>query len=400
MPTPITTDGKLKMNKKKTKDTSKAALVPTFPHIDNDQFQLLPLKLPYKPSHYDDDDDDDIAQSYEAFNHDTTPDDRLHRHGSPHTFSNRTLCAAVQNNCSIDAIKWYIQSYQTNSRSKKLLITEGWPALYYAAERNSGELVKLLSKAGVNAAKIGSIFSIPLVAYVVVHGHVKAIDTSAVLKTLLAAGYDPTVIPVDMWLNFLEIPRTAVDSSIELTDAARHASAWCSSRVRRLLARSLHLTHRYLLRLAHGLAITRGRKAQIAEANNMTELTRLPYFLIGQRPAVRVVMERVYSHVSLDDQTPLVMAFSGASGHGKTELATAMGDLLSVKSTIIDMASCRNVWGLLGPTAGFSGSPEGSKLNNFLAANNGKRSVVFLDEFDKTEQGVREALLLLTQNGM
>jgi ATP-dependent Clp protease ATP-binding subunit ClpA len=81
---------------------------------------------------------------------------------------------------------------------------------------------------------------------------------------------------------------------------------------------------------------------QIAEANKITELSKLPYFLIGQRPAADLVMKRVYAHVSLGNRTPLVIAFAGPSGHGKTELATAIGYLLLVKTTIIDMARCRN----------------------------------------------------------
>lgn len=170
--------------------------------------------------------------------------------------------------------------------------------------------------------------------------------------------------------------------------------------MRRILARSTHLTQRYLLHLAHDLPKSTRRKLQIMKEYNMTELSKLPYFLIGQQPAARIVMDRVYSHISLKNQLPLLMAFSGASGHGKTELANAVGDLLSVQATIIDMASCRDEWALFGSTAGWNRNKDRSKLNNFLAANSGKRSVVFLDEFDKTGQDVRETLLLLAQSVM
>jgi hypothetical protein len=329
---------------------------------------------------------------------DTLPDDRLRRSGSPHTFSVRTLCTAIQKDCTTDAIKWYIQSYQTAS-TRKVLADGGWPALYYAAERNSIDVIKLLIQSGVDATSSNNIYSVPLPGYVIIHGHIKAVDTSAVLKVLLAAGCDPTVIPMDMWANFLEDPGQTPNSPAKILDAAKRDSEWCTPRLRTILARSLHLTNRYLLHLAYSLPKIPLRKLQIAEANKMTELTKLPYFLVGQRPAAKIVMDRVYSHISLDNRVPLVMAFSGASGHGKTELATAMGDLLCVKSTIIDMASCRNIWALFGSIAGYVGREDGTKLNNFLAENSGKRSVVFLDEFDKTEQELRQALLLLTQSG-
>lgn len=375
------------MSKKVPTNKVKKIVDVTFPHIDMDNLSLLSLQLKQDPYHDDVDDKDN-----------TLPDDRLRRRGSPYTFSVKTLCAAVQNGCSVEAIKWYIQSYQTSS-TRKILWDEGWPALYYAAERNSGEMVKLLIQAGVDASNAKIAYPVPLIGYVVIHGHIDAVDASAVLKVLLAAGYDPTSIPMDMWLNFLDDPEQTLNPTVKIPEAVKPNSAWCTPILRSILARSLHLTYRYLLHLAYGLSNIRLRKAQIAAANKMTGLTKLPFFLIGQRGAAAIVMDRVYSHISLDDQLPLVMAFSGASGYGKTELATAMGDLLSVNSTIIDMASCRNAWGLFGATAGYDRSTDGTKLNNFLAANGGKRSVVFLDEFDKTGQETRDALLLLAQSG-
>lgn len=57
----------------------------------------------------------------------------------------------------------------------------------------------------------------------------------------------------------------------------------------------------------------------------MTELAKLPYFLTGQRPATDMVTKCVNAHVGVGKQRPLVMAFAGLSGHGKTELARALG---------------------------------------------------------------------------
>lgn len=49
---------------------------------------------------------------------------------------------------------------------------------------------------------------------------------------------------------------------------------------------------------------------------------------------------------------------------------------------------------------GFCGYDKGSQLNNFLAENSSRRFVIFLHEFDKTQKGVRDALLLTTEKGM
>ena len=54
---------------------------------------------------------------------------------------------------------------------------------------------------------------------------------------------------------------------------------------------------------------------------------------------------------------------------------------------------------MFGPRAPYKGSEDGSPLNNFIAANGGKRCIVFLDEFEKTDDSVRQALLIPFQNG-
>lgn len=92
----------------------------------------------------------------------------------------------------------------------------------------------------------------------------------------------------------------------------------------------------------------------------MTELSKLPYFLIGQRPAADIVMRGVYAYVLLGIKTSLVMAFAGPSGYGKTELVKAMGYLLSVRHTIVDMAGCNNVFYFFGSPAGYERSQDSS----------------------------------------
>lgn len=50
---------------------------------------------------------------------------------------------------------------------------------------------------------------------------------------------------------------------------------------------------------------------------------------------------------------------------------------------------------LLGPHPGYEGWSQGSPLSAHLAQHAGQRHVVFLDEFDKTTEDVRQSLLLL-----
>jgi len=75
-------------------------------------------------------------------------------------------------------------------------------------------------------------------------------------------------------------------------------------------------------------------------------------------------------------------------------MARHTGGLLSVDITTIDCAQMKSDVGLFGSTAGFHRSEEGSQLNKFLARHNGKRAVVFLDELDKTNEGIGHSLLV------
>ncbi|KAI4641381.1 uncharacterized protein J4E78_010444 [Alternaria triticimaculans] len=329
----------------------------------------------------------------------TPADDILQSWGPPEAFSILTLCAAIQKKCSLTAFKAYLQTYAGSPGFRETLTNHGWPLLYYAAERNSVEMISVLQQHGVNTEVPNNTFAIPLLAYVAIHGQAEAIDTSEVMKLVLANGANPTVIPMDMWVKFLETPQDEPVAAISVPKSALQKSAWCTPTLRPVLARALHLTHRYLLSLAYKIAPLHARARQIAKGNKMLELTKLPYFLVGQRCATRLVMKKVYSHIAHRTMKPLIMAFAGASGHGKTELARSMGQLLSVDTVSIDCASCGDVWALFGSTAGWDRNEDGSKLNNFLTDHSGKRSVVFLDEFDKTNQKVRDALLNIMQSG-
>ena len=98
-------------------------------------------------------------------------------------------------------------------------------------------------------------------------------------------------------------------------------------------------------------------------------------------------------------KSPLVLTFAGLSGHGKTELAKQMGGMLGLPMTVIGCAQMRSDIGLFGSRQGYVGNAKGSQLNNHLADFDGQKSVVFLDEFDKTDQEVRNSLLLLLDSG-
>lgn len=100
------------------------------------------------------------------------------------------------------------------------------------------------------------------------------------------------------------------------------------------------------------------------------------------------------------NRKPLVLAFAGPSGHGKTELAKQLGRLLSLDTATADLTTVENERELFGARSFYQGSNKGTDLNNFLTINEGKPSIVFLDEFEKTSEKIRNALLIPFDEGM
>ena len=93
--------------------------------------------------------------------------------------------------------------------------------------------------------------------------------------------------------------------------------------------------------------------------------------------------------------TTLVLLFTSPSGHGKTELASSIGSLLSLPLLEVQCNLLSNSTDLFGTHAGYAGWAQCSPLSAHLAQHAGRRSVVFLDEFDKTSEEVRQSLLLI-----
>ena len=185
-----------------------------------------------------------------------------------------------------------------------------------------------------------------------------------------------------MWSVYLKTPKPVGDNTWLDENPP---STWCGPKVCSHLASALHLAHRYLLHWASQFTPADARRKQISQAHNITELVKIPYNVIEQLPASNLVLQNFFAHIAMELKDLLVMAFAGPSGHGKTEMARYMGDLLSVDITVVGCARVKGDVGLLGSRAGYRRLEEGSQLNNFLAQHNGKHAIVLLDEFDKTD---------------
>ena len=110
-------------------------------------------------------------------------------------------------------------------------------------------------------------------------------------------------------------------------------------------------------------------------------------------------MQSVTRHILLQKHKPLVLLFTGPSCHGKTELASQMGELLSLGFSKVNCPEMDVERDIFGPKAPWHGSDVGAPVNNHLSKCSGQSSVVCLEEFDKTTEDVRNALLLLFDCG-
>ena len=276
-----------------------------------------------------------------------------------------------------------------------------FPILYFAAERNSPEIVRILYHAGANPAQSivpydSTTSGLPLLPYTILSAEYKLVDTTDTVVALLAMGASPYNVPKDMWQDYLKAPTK--DRPRE-ADAYDMHETWCTTEVREALCRTFNLLQRYSVWKAAHIDRPTVRQVQVAKAHNTMPLFEMPYYLFGQQLATSQVLQRITSRVLFNLQKPLVLLFTGLSGHGKTELARHMGGLLSLKLIVVDCTMMYHDTDLFGPWPPYHGSEAGSQLNNYLAEWDGKRTIVFLDEFEKTTDDVRQAMLLLLESG-
>ena len=324
-----------------------------------------------------------------------------------HKFSIDDLAWAIQNGVGEEGIERYLAQHNEARvavrLSQPVQVTPespAFPILYFAAQRNSPRIIKVLCKAGAKPSqKIEyscPTFGIPLLAYTILSAEYKFVDTTETLVALLAAGANPHDVPIDIWQDYLRSPTKDGPQQLGPSETKE---AWCTTEAREALYRTANLLQRYSLWKAANIERPTVRELQMAKAHNILPLFETPYYIFGQQLATTQVLQRITNRFLFNSTKPLVLILTGLSGHGKTELARRMGDLLSLKLLIVDCTTMQHDTDLFGPWHPYYGSKDGSQLNNHLADWDGERTVVFLDEFDKTTDDVRQSMLLLFESG-
>lgn len=294
---------------------------------------------------------------------------------------------------SVEEIKERFDQMTEREKATTRLQVQQWPFAFSLVELNDIEAVKLFLEWGLDV-NVKDFHGVPLLAHAIMYSKVSGDNVLELVKTLLANGADPADVPQDMWSHYIETPK--VDDILVNPPVG---TPWWQRR-RQDLVDTLTLGIRYSLFRAERVFKVTGRRSQIAGVHGITPLFKIANLIVGQEKAAEMVISKIFARFAMTGkERPLVMAFSGLSGHGKTELASQLGPLLSLEMVEIDCTQIRSAHELLGPPVGYVGNAKGSPLNNFLSAQSGKRSIVFLDEYDKTNGQVRQALMKVMESG-
>ena len=316
------------------------------------------------------------------------------------TFNLRELVGSMQNGASQQSIQNYLDRFD-RALIKECINDEvdGFPAMFFVVETNKEELLRLLVAYGGNPAAIHKQSGIPLLAFAIIHSENIQTDTTLMTATLLSVGASPDVIPSAFYYPYIQDLPEAGPKDDSLKDLGDRNKKWCKGNGRLKLARASTLSQRYYLERAAKTKKPSIRQIQVAQKRNAEPLLGIANFLIGQTTAAKTLLDKLLSHLTVPSKKPLVLVFAGPSGHGKTELARRLGALLSLELEVVDCTIFNREIELFGPRQPYVGWDKGSRLNNFIANNHGKRCIVFLDEFEKTNSDIHKTLLVPFDNG-
>lgn len=316
------------------------------------------------------------------------------------SFDLENLIGAMQLGANEQMLQNYLGYFDRNTVQREIKRNvEGFPSMFYAVETNNDLILRTFIAFGADVNAIQKDLQVPLLAFAIMHSETIRADTTHVVASLLSLGARTSSIPAAFYTPYCrDLPDEGPDDE-SLGDLSVETKRWLTANARAKLARSANLTQRYNLERASKTKKPSVRHKYVAKLRNAEPLLGLPYFLIGQSIAANRLLQKCISYLAIPGKKPLVLTFAGPSGHGKTELARRLGYLMSLELEVVDCTVVNREIELFGPRHPYVNADAGSSLNNFLTRNSGRRSIVFLDEFEKTTKEIHSALLLPFDNG-
>lgn len=312
----------------------------------------------------------------------------------------QALVGGVQHGWNAYVVSNYLKRFdQQHLREALNRPVEGVPSIFYPVSTNDEAIVRLWPANGgdVNAVHPSGV---PLLAFAIVNSQNIGADTTQMVAILLGLGAPPETIPRACYKPQIEELSGKKQKKNSPDESEDPEPDWFTEEVKKKILQAINLTQQYYLSKASKTKRPSRRKKQVARRRDAEPLLGIPYFLVGQSLASSRLLQKFLTHLAKgSNQKPLVLAFAGPSGHGKTELARRLGHLLSLELEIVDCTIFTKEIELFGPRKPYHGASEGSPVNNFLARHSGERSIVFFDEFEKTTPDIHQALLLPFDSG-
>ena len=227
-----------------------------------------------------------------------------------------TLRTAISKGKDFVAIKNLLLSESPSAVKESLSLSKhAVAAIFAAVDKGRTDILRLIINHGVDPNARHSHSGIPVLASAIFQNNASAVVSVAIL---LDTGADPFVIPWDLWDDNSISPESPVykDASFKVR--------WCDDANRNLLAKCLNLTIKHYLNEA-AKKFWRGRER--VQPDNLVNVENSNHLLTGQRVALDRVNQYLRCHWLCGQKEPLILAFVGPAGHGKTELARRIGSI-------------------------------------------------------------------------
>lgn len=288
-----------------------------------------------------------------------------------------------------------ISAYQANAHLRQYI---GPSPMFYAVKRDCPDSIHLLAKYGLDPNIAAFEDQIPLLAYAIMSAWFNLQNGTEVVRALLTVGAKAEAIPADMWMNYMKPARRwgKGHPAGQSSKGDASPSLWCRQVYRDILAPGLNLTMRYMLHISANQPRRSLKQLGIATHHGISRLDGLFCHLVGQRHAAQKISDALWTWLNTSEHaSPLVFLFAGPAYHGKTELARHLGQVLSaplfeVKTTKLLQAREAPV---LSPDAEYRVREDGASLVHFLRANNGRRSVVFLEGLNQDDYEIHDTMM-------